>query len=121
MHILDNPKSREYKSYTCKSCEYKADVFGEIQKDSNGKFETFVCLNCKTVIDCCTEDAENIFHGGLDIEVNFIPVEPHCLSCDKSDLIPWDSELCICPRCNGKMEQSRLEINIDQVGTIKIF
>lgn len=121
MHILDNPKSREYKSFTCQSCGYKADVFGEIQKDYNGTFETHVCLNCKTLMDCCTEDVKFIDKDGIDIEIEFIPVEPRCLSCDKNDLILWDSDMCKCPKCEEKMKLTRLDLNLDDIGTIRIF
>ena len=110
--------SREYKTYTC-SCGYKADVFGQKQKDFNGTFETHVCLNCRILIDCGTEDVKvkDIF---LE-DFYYYPVEPKCLCCDKSDLILWDVDLCKCPKCESKMSMTRLEINIDQIGTIKII
>jgi hypothetical protein len=110
--------SREYKTYTC-SCGYKADVFGDKQKDFNGTFETHVCLNCRTLIDCGTEELEI---KGLSLKIyKYSPVVPKCLSCDKSDLILWDSESCKCPKCECKMSLTRLELNIDQIGTIKIL
>lgn len=118
MNNYNYPKSREYKTYTCK-CGYKADVFGEKQKDFNGTFETHVCLNCRILIDCNTEDS--ILNGNFEAEVKFESVEPKCLSCDTNDVIKWDSDLKICPKCNGEMEQTRLELNVDQIGTIKIF
>jgi hypothetical protein len=117
----DNPKSREYKTFTCKSCSYKADVFGEKQKDYNGTYETFVCLNCKILTDCETEDVILDEDGPADFFIHFAPTEPKCLCCDKSDLIPWNSNMCLCPKCNEKMELTRLEINVDQVGTVRII
>jgi hypothetical protein len=121
MHYSEIPKSREYKSFTCKLCGYKADVFGEKQKEYHGTYETLVCLNCRILTDCCTEDSELISNGTIDFELKFTPAEPKCLNCDKSDLIEWDSNLCLCPKCNQKMNQTRLELNIDEVGTIRIF
>lgn len=121
MHFSDNPTSREYKTFTCNNCSYKADVFGVIQKDYNGTFETHVCLNCRNLIDCCTEDIKYRHNGGVDIEIEFIPIEPICLVCNKSDLIPWDAEMRKCTKCEGKMEITRLDLNIDQIGTINLI
>lgn len=122
MHLLtENPKSREYKTFTCNSCSYKADVFGAIQKDHRGTFETFLCLNCRILLDTQTEDAKVEGDNFRDMVIRFSPIEPKYLCCDKSDLIKWDSQMCLCPKCSEKMELTRLEINVDQVGTVKFF
>jgi hypothetical protein len=122
MHLLtENPKSREYKTFTCNSCSYKADVFGAIQKDHRGTFETFVCLNCRILLDTQTEDAKIEGDNFRDMVIRFSPIESKCLCCDKLDLIKWDSETCLCPKCSEKMELTRLEINVDQVGTVRII
>jgi hypothetical protein len=104
---------QEYKTFTC-SCGYKADVFGQKQKDFSGTFDTHVCLNCKILIDCCT--AEISLH-----DFKYHNIEPRCLCCDKGDLILWNVDMCRCPKCENKMNLTRLELNIDNVGTIKII
>ncbi|OYU82554.1 MAG: hypothetical protein CFE24_15115 [Flavobacterium sp. BFFFF2] len=111
--------AREYKTYTC-SCGYKADVFGVKQKDTNGTYETHVCLKCKILVDCQTETVE-FSDDWLSLEHTHIPAEPRCLNCDTNEVILWDVNLCKCPKCESKMILTRLELNIDQVGTIKIL
>ena len=91
MHLFtENPKSREYKSFTCNSCSYKAEVFGEIQKDYRGTFESFVCMNCKILLDTQKETAKVEGDNYSDMFVHFTPIEPKCLCCDMSNLIKWD-------------------------------
>ncbi len=118
MNFLNRPLSREYRTYTCK-CGYTANVFGEKQESYQGLYETMVCLNCRILADTCTADTEVINNENL--EIVFIPIDPHCLNCDKSDLIPWDAELCKCPKCESKMTVTRLDLNFDEIGTVKIF
>jgi Zn finger protein HypA/HybF involved in hydrogenase expression len=98
---------------------YKAEVFGDIQESYQGVYESMVCLNCKILADTCTPDTK--VTNNKNLEIVFLPIEPHCLNCDKSDMIKWDSELCNCPKCESKMELTRMESNIDYVKTIKII
>jgi len=110
--------TREYKTFQCTQCGYKADVFGALQRSCTGAYNTHVCLNCRILIECEIEDA-NIDCGNNTIE--FTPVNPICFVCEKDDVIPWDSELCKCPKCESKMEMIRLELNIHSGDTIKML
>jgi hypothetical protein len=62
---------------------------------------------------------EEIFFIG--IEILYKENEPLCMLCGKNDTIVWNSEMCKCPKCNGKMDLTRLELNINSVGKVKII
>lgn len=110
-----------YKTYTCSTCKYKADVSGEIQKNYNGTYKTHVCLNCRILVDCLVENAEIEEDENNYIEIKFTPNKPHCLVCDDSNLIEWDSDLCKCPKCEKKMTLTRLELDGFDTSKIKII
>jgi hypothetical protein len=115
MHEFDSHKVEEYKTYKCSNCSYSEDVSGEKRRTIEGIYETHVCLNCKCVIEVCL--GESFF---IDSEIFFKESEPLCMLCGKNDTIVWNSEMCKCPKCNGKMDLTRLELNIDSVGKVKI-
>jgi hypothetical protein len=97
----------EYKTFACPICSYKADVFGGEQVEYYGKLNTFTCLDCKILIESGTAD------GKLDkktLQEYFVETEPICMMCGNSNLILWDSETCKCPKCENRMEMTRLEI-----------
>ena len=109
--------SREYKTYYCK-CGYKADVFGVKQEEYYGTYETHVCLNCRILIECETVKSE------IDNERScyvYHQCTPICLVCGLSDVVLWNSEMCKCPKCETKMELTRLELDIDGIDNIKII
>lgn len=95
-----------YKTYTCATCSYSADVFGSKIWSFEGIYETHVCLNCMILIEVC------IGWDTVDFETEIpmlISETPTCLSCNKQDTIPWDSNLCKCPKCNSTMHITRLD------------
>jgi hypothetical protein len=110
-----------YKTYTCFSCNYKADVPGEIHKNYHGTYQTHVCLNCRILVDCCIENASHETTIENELEFTFTPCEPHCLNCDDSNLIEWNVEMCKCPKCENKMTITRLEHDGYQTSKIKII
>ena len=112
-----NSTSREYKTYTC-NCGYTADVFGTKEEEYYGTYETHVCLNCKILIECETVMSQ------IDKERNcfvYKPCIPTCLVCGLTDVILWNSKMCKCPKCEDKMDITRLELNIDGIETLKII
>ena len=110
--------SREYKTFSCK-CGYKADVFGAKQESYFGVYETHVCLNCRILIDIETEKfVEFNEEQGCFIYKPSIPI---CLLCGLEDVFLWNSEMCKCPKCEDKMDLTRLELNIDGIDNIKII
>lgn len=110
--------SREYKTFTCK-CGYKADVFGAKQASYFGIYETHVCLNCRILIDI--ETAKFVSLNEQQDGFIYKPSTPMCLLCGKEDVILWNSEMCKCPKCEEKMELTRLELNIDGIDTVTII
>lgn len=116
MKNIDNGNVNLYKTYKCQTCEYSADVYGETIKTIQGVFETHVCLNCMCLIEVIIADR---YFNELK-ELHFKETEPQCLLCGKLDTIKWNNHICKCPKCNGKMYLKRLELNIFNVGTIKL-
>ena len=112
-----NSNSREYTTYAC-NCGYTADVFGTEEEAYYGTYETHVCLNCKILIECETVISE------IDKKENcfvYHPCIPICLVCGLTDVILWDNEMCKCPKCEDKMNLTRLELNIDGIKTFRII
>lgn len=110
-------KPIEYKTYSCK-CGYHADVLGGKQEEYYGTIETHVCLSCKILIECETQEAVADFNL---MGYNYKKATPICMMCGEPNVILWDSKLCKCPKCEKEMEVTRLELNIEDVGTIKII
>lgn len=110
--------SREYKTFTCTKCKYSADVFGKYDMQYNAAFNTFHCKDCHILIECQIADLECQFDTGEFKKIDKIPI---CMVCDGSNVALWDSTDCVCPKCFGKMEVTRLILNIDRIGDIKII
>jgi len=111
----------EFKTYKCNTCGYSADVYGEpVESLSGGILDTHVCLNCMHIIEVEIAAFDGFETVDGETITNYKEATPVCLLCDKSDTIKWDKEICKCPKCNGKMELSRLDLFIYEVGTYKI-
>ncbi len=108
----------EYRTYKCTSCSYSADVVGFKQTDFNGSYETVNCKKCKILIDCLTEEpiAIDEFEGIYLLS----PILPVCLVCNESDNEIWDVQTSKCPKCNSKMELTRLIIKPNDFGMDEI-
>ena len=110
--------SREYKTFTCIKCQYKADVFGTFDMQYNATFNTFKCNDCRILIECQTADLEYQNDAKGFKKTDKIPT---CMLCDGTNVELWDSEACECPKCFGKMEITRLILNIDRIEDVKII
>lgn len=108
----------EYKTYTCTSCQYCADVKGEEESDYFGICNTHVCLDCRILIECMIADSK---FDKKTVRINILHVDPVCMMCGKSNVILWDSEISKCPKCENKMELSRLELGGPDLKSIKIL
>lgn len=110
--------SREYKTFTCTICQYSANVFGTFDMQYNATFNTFNCKVCHILIECQTSDLEYQFDAK---EFKKSDKTPTCMMCNGTNVELWDSESCECPKCFGKMEVTRLILNIDRIGDVKII
>ncbi len=110
--------SREYKTFTCTKCNYSADVFGDFDMQHNATFNTFKCKDCQILIECQTAELK---YQADSMEFKKTDKTPICMMCDGTNVELWDSEACECPKCFGKMEVTRLILNIDLIGDVKII
>ncbi len=98
----------EYRTYTCANCSYHADVAGFTQTDPDGTYITIACKNCNILIEAQSEKL-----SCLDLDSNcFIlePMQPVCMRCNESNYESWDVHTTNCPKCDCKMELTRLVI-----------
>jgi hypothetical protein len=98
----------EFRTFTCSACAYKADVTGFAQTDCHGTYETLKCNNCKILIDSLTE--ESVYLDSVRSIFLLKPINPVCYVCDESNTERWDVQTAKCPKCDSKMNLTRLII-----------
>ncbi len=85
--------------YRCNKCDYSTKISGEPDMGFLIKTDTVLCENCKEIVDIITEyciDEEDKSDIGK------------CPKCDSDKFIKkWDNEKRPCPKCSGKLEDSR--------------
>jgi hypothetical protein len=110
---MDRPERIEKRVYSCKSCEYTAQVYGETYFDSgcHNYMATFECPECKVlfeglitliILDKMDSDA---YH---DLAEDF-----ECLRCGNKNAKVWNKSLGRCPKCHEEM-------SYEVTGTIRV-
>lgn len=104
--IENRPDSIDKRIFTCKECNYSAQVFGETYFDSgcHNYMSTFECPECKVlseglitqiILEKMDSDA---YH---DLADDF-----ECLRCGNNKAKVWNKANGNCPKCGGAMEDN---------------
>jgi hypothetical protein len=110
---VDRPESIEKRIFSCKSCKYSAQVYGDTYFDSgcHNYMSTFECPECKVLFEGLITQIilekmdSNAYH---DLADDF-----ECLQCGNKKAKVWNRKTGKCPKCGGEMEYEVL-------GTIRV-
>lgn len=99
----EHPKVIEKRIFTCNSCGYNTQVYGEMYFD-------YGCYNFITTFSC--KECQILFEGMLtqieawDTKGDFtynLDDDNLCLKCGKSKNVIWNKESGKCPKCSSDM------------------
>ena len=79
----------------CSSCHYNEIVSAGETIGEYFACQTYQCLNCKTLFDWYTVVGNEV-EGFGDILL--------CPTCDKGEIVAWDYEKGVCPKCCQSMK-----------------
>lgn len=86
--------------YICNNCNYSAEVSGGQDIGMLVKTNTVLCTKCEEVVDVQVD-----FMGEIKIKEFDLNKCPNCNSAKY--IIKWDNMKRPCPKCNGKINDSK--------------
>ena len=91
----------EKRELICPNCNYGVLTSGGLDRGFYVYTNTFVCLDCKSIIDVAVSESKhrNNLHS---VEAPINPTQPvinECPKCKSNDLVIWNAEKRICPKC----------------------
>jgi hypothetical protein len=101
----DKPYSIEKRIFTCESCGYQVQVYGEAYFDYGcmNYMAVFKCKKCKVLFESviskmyCYDLASGVTYDLADKE------DILCLNCGTTENNVWNKESGVCPKCEGEM------------------
>ena len=101
--MINHPKTIERRYFTCNSCGYKTQVYGEMYFDYGcyNYVATFSCNQCQILFEGMLTKIEE-----WDTPDDFIynlDDDNMCLNCGTSKNTVWNKESGKCPKCSGGM------------------
>lgn len=101
--MKDHPKTIEKRHFSCRSCGYNSQVYGEMYFDFGcyNYIATFSCNHCHILFEGLISKIEE-----WDTKDDFIydlEDETICLICGKSHIAIWNKESGRCPKCSNEM------------------
>jgi hypothetical protein len=110
---MDHPDHIDKRKYSCESCAYTAQVYGDTYFDSgcHNYMSTFECPECKVLFEGLITQ---IILEKMDSDAyHDLADEFECLRCGNKKAIVWNKASGKCPKCNSEM-------NYDVIGTVRL-
>lgn len=110
---MGHPTTIEKRQFTCTSCGYSAQVYGDMYWDHgcHNFMATFMCRNCKVLFENLISKIkahEIKFEAYHDLADDFT-----CLQCGSQSSKVWNKEIDKCPKCKKEMKY-------EVIGTLKL-
>jgi hypothetical protein len=100
---MDHPDHIDKRKYSCNSCNYSSQVYGESYFDSGcyNFMATFECPECKVLFEGLISQI-NMDEDTFDMNRGLAD-EIECLRCGNKKAKVWNKAIGKCPKCNSEM------------------